>query len=90
MEIQEGSDGDEYIIGPLRAYKCDGMKIESAGKTRYKLHVYEVQSGTFDPNLVEEYEDKRPNQSLHVFLNDEEMEALFLAWQMLKKTKGDG
>jgi hypothetical protein len=91
MDIVKGSGG-RYIIGPLSSYNCDGISIERINlrnRPVYGIRAYEAEGRAFNSSDISEYSDfnleNGKGKFTAVYLTDEEMEALVLAWQVLKQ-----
>jgi hypothetical protein len=92
MEINKGS-GDVYVIGPLATYKCDAVSIRKHARDDGVYHLRAIEAdGEFDYQNIDSYydadilsTDEGKGKYVGIYLNEEEMEALFLAWQVLKK-----
>jgi hypothetical protein len=94
-------DGEERIvIGPLSPYRCDGIAVMRIPGFRalevgvYRISTYEA-SGEFNPTDTYNYvdadavikEDDRVGIVQHVYLTEDEMEELVLAYMILKEGK---
>lgn len=97
VNVTRGAENSQMIaLGPLM-YATDGLVIRrtalDTGPVYYRVDAIEADSGSFDPDkaLVYKYKDfqtaDEERESTVVYLREEEMEALFLAWQILKEGK---
>lgn len=93
-DISEHLDEPRKDIGfaiACKCYVCDGLIIRSVSPRHdielYYLKTFEVEKGVFNPDNMYRYTLGEGANGTGIYVSEEEMDALFLAYQEIKRRK---